>query len=164
MGEAQTRTSRDDHRIKTILLVEDHDDSRTMLRLLLESDNYHVLEATTGSEALEIARLRNPDLILMDMGLPELDGLETIRRIRQVDGLQKAPIVVLSAYSGSAYYQSAIEAGGNYFVSKPIDFDKLKAVLIKIDNCATFQQRHSEPDTGRAVKYIPHERKHCRSV
>jgi len=100
----------------------------------------------------------------MDIGLPELDGLETIRRIRQVDGLQEVPIVVLSAYSGPAYYQSAIEAGGNFFVSKPIDFDKLKAVLIKIDSGGTFEQRHSQPDTGRAVKYTPHERKHPRSV
>lgn len=164
MGQAQTRTSRDDRRIKTILLVEDHDDSRTMLRLLLESENYYVLEATTGPEALKIARLRNPDLILMDIGLPELDGVETIRRIRQIDWLQKTPIVVLSAYSGPAYYQSAMEAGGNYFVSKPIDFDKLKAVLIKIDSGGTFQQRHSEPDTGRAVKYTPDQRNDHRSV
>jgi CheY-like chemotaxis protein len=160
MGQAQSGTSRDGLRIKTILLVEDHDDSRIMLRLILESSDYYVLEAATGPEALKIARLRNPDLILMDIGLPELDGLETIRRIRQIDWLQKTPIVVLSAYSGPVYYQSAIEAGGNYFVSKPIDFDKLKAILIKIDSSGTSQQRHSEPDTGHVVRYIPHEGEH----
>jgi CheY-like chemotaxis protein len=87
MGQVQTRTSRDGRRMKTILVVEDDDDSRTMLKLLLESENYSVLEATTGSEALKIAKLRNPDLILMDLGLPGFDGLETMRRIRQIDWL-----------------------------------------------------------------------------
>ena len=87
MGQVQTRTSRDGRRMKTILVVEDDDDSRTMLKLLLESENYSVLEATTGPEALKIAKLRNTDLILMDLGLPGFDGLETMRRIRQIDWL-----------------------------------------------------------------------------
>lgn len=88
----------------------------------------------------------------MDIGLPELDGVETIRRIRQIDWLQETPIVVLSAYSGRAYYQSAIEAGGNYFVSKPIDFDKLKTLLLQRDSCGTFQK---EPQVEREPRKLP---------
>jgi CheY-like chemotaxis protein len=162
MGQVQTRTSQDGRRMKTILIVEDDYDSRTMLKLLLESENYSVLEATTGPEGLKIAKLRNPDLILMDLGLPGFDGLETMRRIRQIDWLQKTPIVVLSAYSGPAYYQAAIDAGGAYFIPKPIDFDNLQAAMRRLERSRIFQHRQSDRTTRPAFKYVPRENQPAR--
>jgi CheY-like chemotaxis protein len=129
--------------MKTILVVEDYDDTRSLLRLLLERD-YHVLEATTGPEALSIAKQRYPDLIVMDIGLPGFDGLETIRRIRQIHDLQEIPIVVLSAYSGAVYYEAAVQAGGDYFLTKPMDFDKLEAVLLRLDGGREADQPQSD--------------------
>src|SRR6185503_8608059 len=84
----------------TILVVEDYDDVRRMLTILLESEKFRVLEAATGSEALEVIKDEHPDAILMDLALPGIDGFETIRRIRAIDGFQNTPIVVLSAYTG----------------------------------------------------------------
>ena len=116
----------------TILVVEDYDDVRRMLKILLESEKFRVLEAATGSEALEIVKDEHPDAILMDLALPGIDGFETIRRIRAIDGFQNTPIVVLSAYSGLSTCETALRAGSNYFMAKPIDFDELAALLKEI--------------------------------
>jgi len=113
----------------TILVVEDFDDVRGMLKILLESEKFRVLEAATGAEALEVVKDEHPDAILMDLALPGIDGFETIRRIRAIDGFQNTPIVVLSAYTGLSTYETALRAGSNYFMAKPIDFDDLAALL-----------------------------------
>ena len=116
----------------TILVVEDYDDVRQMLKILLESEKFRVLEAATGSEALEIIKDEHPDAILMDLALPGIDGFETIRRIRAIDGFQNTPIIVLSAYIGVLSYETALRAGSNYFMAKPVDFDDLSALLKEI--------------------------------
>ena len=116
----------------TILVVEDYDDVRGMLKILLESEKFRVIEAATGSQALEVVKHQRPDAILMDLALPGIDGFETIRRIRAIDGFQNTPIIVLSAYSGVSTYETALRAGSNYFMGKPIDFDDLAALLKEI--------------------------------
>jgi CheY-like chemotaxis protein len=116
----------------TILVVEDYDDVRRMLKILLESERFHVLEAATGAEALDVIKGQRPDAILMDLSLPGIDGFETIRRIRAIDGFQNTPIVVLSAYIGVSTYEIALRAGSNYVMAKPIDFDDLVALLKEI--------------------------------
>lgn len=118
--------------MRTILVVEDYDDVRQMLKVLLESEEFRVLEAASGAEALEVVKRKRPDVILMDLALPGFDGLEAIRRIRAIDGFQNTPIVVLTAYTGPSTYETAIRAGSDYFMGKPIDFDELAALLDKI--------------------------------
>ena len=118
--------------ISTILVVEDYDDVRQMLKVLLESENFRVLEAARGTEALEIATDQRPDVVLMDLALPGIDGFETIRRMRAIDGFQDTPVVVLTAYTEPSTYKPARRAGSNYFMVKPIDFDELAALLKKI--------------------------------
>jgi len=113
----------------TILVVEDYDDVRGMLKILLESEKFRVIEAASGAEALAVIKDQRPDAILMDLALPGIDGFETIRRIRAIDGFQNTPIVVLSAYTGVSTYETALRAGSNYVMSKPIDFDNLAALL-----------------------------------
>ena len=117
---------------RTILIVEDYDDVRQMLRILLESENFCVLEASSGAEALKILRSGRPDVILMDLALPGFDGFETIRRIRKIDGFQNTPIVILSAYSGPSVYETSRRAGTDFVMTKPIDFDELAELLEQI--------------------------------
>ena len=118
--------------MRTVLVVEDYDDVRGMLKILLESEKFRVLEAATGGEALEVLKEQRPDVILMDLSLPGFDGFETIRRIRAIDGFHDTPIIVLTAYSSSAMYEAALRAGSNYFMGKPVDFDELAALLKEI--------------------------------
>lgn len=118
--------------IRTILVVEDYKDVRQMLKILLESEHFRVLEAATGSEALTVIKKGRPDAILMDLALPGFDGFETIRRIRKIDGFQNTPIIVLTAYSGPSMYETALRAGSDYFMAKPIDFDELAQLLKQI--------------------------------
>ena len=118
--------------MRTILVVEDYDDVRRMLKVLLEGEHFDVLEAASGGEALNVIKGQRPDAILMDLALPGIDGLETIRRIRRIDGFQNTPIIVLTAYTASSVHDSAVRAGTTYFRSKPIDFDELAELLNRI--------------------------------
>ena len=117
---------------RTILVVEDFDDVRQMLRILLESEDFCVLEASTGAEALKILKNGRPDVILMDLALPGFDGFETIRRIRKIDGFQNTPVIILSAYTGPSVYETARRAGVDFVKTKPIDFDELVELLDRI--------------------------------
>jgi len=115
--------------MRTILVVEDYDDVRQILRILLESENFRVLEAASGTEALATLEAEHPDLILMDLALPGFDGLEAIRRIRAIDGFQNTPIIVLTANTAPSMFENALSAGSDYFKAKPIDFDELAALV-----------------------------------
>ncbi|HEV2912279.1 MAG TPA: response regulator [Pyrinomonadaceae bacterium] len=118
--------------LPTIMVVEDFEDNRFMMRRLLEMSGYHVLEAVNGEEAVEIARRERPNLILMDLSLPLLDGLAATRRIRQEASLRDVPIVAVSAHDTADFHADALAAGCNDYVTKPIDFDQLEALLGKL--------------------------------
>ncbi|HEX8144969.1 MAG TPA: response regulator [Pyrinomonadaceae bacterium] len=118
--------------LPTIMVVEDFEDNRFMMRRLLEMSGYHVLEAVNGQEAVEIARRERPSLILMDLSLPLLDGLAATRRIRQEASLRDVPIVAVSAHDTADFHADALAAGCNDYVTKPIDFDQLEALLEKL--------------------------------
>jgi len=143
--------NRTDRQRGTLLLVEDYDDVRTALGLLLQGDHYRVLEASTGIKALNILKTESPDLILMDLGLPELDGFETMRRIRKNEAFQDTPIIVLTAYTGPFHYQAALKAGGNYIVEKPVDFGELEKLIQDILEGSIGMQRGSLPATSDAI-------------
>ncbi|HKP72387.1 MAG TPA: response regulator [Pyrinomonadaceae bacterium] len=119
-------------RALTVLVVEDFADNRFMMRRLLEMSGYHVIEAVNGREAVEMAERDRPDLILMDLSLPQLDGLDATRRIRELDGLGSVPIVAVSAHDTSDFHADALAAGCNEYITKPIDFDQLEATLKKL--------------------------------
>jgi CheY-like chemotaxis protein len=115
-----------------VLVVEDFEDNRFMMRRLLEMSGYRVVEAVNGEQAVEAAVGERPDLILMDLSLPKLDGLAATRRIRQHDGLSHIPIVAVSAHDTTDFHADALAAGCNEYVTKPIDFDQLEALLKKL--------------------------------
>jgi len=143
--------------MRTILVVEDYTDVRQMLKVLLESEKFRVLEAATGSEALEVIKDEEPDAILMDLALPGFDGLETIRRIRAIDGFQNTPIVVLTAYTGPSTYETALHAGSDYFMGKPIDFDELASLLKQIlfDENIRNRKYTRAPNRRAALRTLP---------
>jgi two-component system cell cycle response regulator DivK len=113
----------------TVLLVEDTEDNRFMMRRLLEMAGYHVIEAMNGEEAVKLAKTGSPRLILMDLSLPVIDGLAATRLIRKLPELQSVPIIAVSAHDTSDFQSEAIEAGCNSYVTKPIDFNELEELI-----------------------------------
>jgi DNA-binding response OmpR family regulator len=111
-----------------VLIVEDHDDTREMLRTLLTMWGCRVLEACNGLEAVESAEREQPVLILMDLSLPFLDGVQASRRIRQ-SGLTGIRIVALNGWGTRSYSVAALAAGCDDCLVKPMDFDSLRAYL-----------------------------------
>lgn len=109
---------------KKVLIAEDYTDARRVMRLLLETYGFDVIEAADGFEAVEKALAEHPDLILMDIGMPILDGLEATRAIRSHEEMAETPIVAVSAY-GDYYREKAERAGCTEVLQKPLDFDDL---------------------------------------
>jgi two-component system, cell cycle response regulator DivK len=114
---------------RTIMVVEDYDDTRMLLKQWLEGLGYAVLEATNGQEAVEIADRESPDLILMDLDLPILDGIAATQRIRQKPQLEHVPIVAVTAYPMSYSHVKAFAKGCNEYMRKPIDITELERVV-----------------------------------
>jgi CheY-like chemotaxis protein len=112
-----------------VLIVEDHDDTREMLELLLGSSGCHVITAKEGHEALHLAETTRPDLVLLDMKLPGLDGLEITRRLRADPALKDIPIVAVTGLVTPEFQAEAINAGCNYCLAKPIDFAILEELV-----------------------------------
>ena len=115
-----------------VLVVEDFEDNRFMMRRLLEMSGYRVVEAVNGRQAVEMAQEERPDIILMDLSLPMLDGLAATRQIRAYEGLGKIPIVAVSAHDSADFHAEALAAGCNEYVTKPIDFDQLVQLLSRL--------------------------------
>jgi two-component system, cell cycle response regulator DivK len=116
----------------TVLVVEDFEDNRFMMRRLLEMSGYRVVEAVNGNQAVEMAESERPAIILMDLSLPMLDGLAATRRIREQNGLGRVPIVAVSAHDSADFHAEALAAGCNEYVTKPIDFDQLVQLLDRL--------------------------------
>lgn len=115
----------------TVLLVEDTEDNRFMMRRLLEMSGYRVIEATNGEEAVKMAQAERADLILMDLSLPLIDGLAATRLIRKLPKCKKTPIIAVSAHDTSDFLSEALEAGCNSYITKPIDFNELEQLIAR---------------------------------
>ena len=100
--------------------MEDQSDTRQVMRDMLASAGYEVLEAETGEQGIELAQSERPDLILMDVKLPGIDGLEATRRIKSTPSLRKTPVIIVTSYAASDDSIRATEAGGDAYVSKPV--------------------------------------------
>ncbi len=117
---------------QTVLLVEDTEDNRFMMRRLLEMTGYRVIEAMNGEEAVKLARKESPNLILMDLSLPVIDGLAATRLIRKLPEFKSTPIIAVSAHDTSDFQSEAMDAGCNTYVTKPIDFNELELLIAKL--------------------------------
>jgi two-component system cell cycle response regulator DivK len=114
---------------KRILAVDDQEDNRRILRDLLTSAGYEVIEATTGEDAVASAEAQVPDLILMDIQLPGIDGYEATRRIKANPRLRQIPLIVVTSYALSGDEGKALAAGADAYVSKPFS---PRALLAKV--------------------------------
>ncbi|PAY17569.1 response regulator [Rhodopirellula sp. SM50] len=111
--------------MKTILIVDDQEDIREMMTLKLQKHGYAVVTATNGLEAILATAQSDPSLILMDVNMPELDGLEATMQIRAADSVNRIPVIALTAYALPGDESRAIAAGCDAFHPKPVDFEKL---------------------------------------
>jgi CheY-like chemotaxis protein len=114
---------------RTILLVEDFDDTRLMMKLWLVRNGYRVLEAESGEEAVNLAQRALPDLIIMDMMMPGMNGLDATHRIREHQALRQTPIVAVSAYGADEYRAIALAAGCDEYVSTPFEPSALNKLI-----------------------------------
>jgi two-component system cell cycle response regulator DivK len=114
---------------QTILVVEDSDDIRMLMKMLLEMKGHRVVEATNGRQAIERALKEQPQLILMDLSMPVMDGWEATRQLRLLDQFREVPIVGLSAHCHDEPRAVAIRAGCNDCISKPVDDQVLDRIL-----------------------------------
>ena len=114
----------------TVLLAEDSHDTRIMLKRAFELKGYHVFEAENGEQALEMARRYRPSLMVVDLNMPVLDGLEMIKNFRQLEGNgDHVPIVAITAYDVYGMKEAALEIGCNRYLSKPLDLEDLDRAL-----------------------------------
>jgi len=116
---------------KLILVIEDQEDNRRIMRDLFTSASYEVIEAVTGEEGVTSAETHRPDLILMDIQLPGLDGYEATRRIKSNPDLSQIPIIVVTSYALSGDDVKAFEAGCDDYVAKPFSPRELLAKVRK---------------------------------
>jgi CheY-like chemotaxis protein len=113
----------------SVLLVEDTEDNRVMMRRLLEMSGYRVSVAINGAEAVQKAERVSPQVILMDLSLPVIDGLAATRQIRNVPRLKEVPIIAVSAHDTMDFHAEALAAGCDAYITKPIDFDELQGLI-----------------------------------
>jgi len=113
----------------TVLVAEDDEDVRLLMTARLGMRGYRVVEARDGQETLELAKGVRPDIVLMDLQLPRLNGFAVTRFLRQTDSLRHVPIIVVSAHDPAKHRNLALAAGCNAYVQKPIDFDHLDGLM-----------------------------------
>jgi two-component system, cell cycle response regulator DivK len=125
-GETESRHRR---KLATILIVDDYEDNRQMIIKLLEMIGYSVLEADNGLEAVRVTRQERPNLVIMDLGLPLLSGVEAARMIRETPETNEIPIIILSAYDAASARDDAIASGCNGYLTKPVDYATLEKTI-----------------------------------
>ena len=122
-------TNRSTSGVPTVIVADDYDDARLFMRALLELRGFRVLEAANGLEAVELCKKDRPELILMDLRMPVLDGVEATRRIHAQQETCRTPIVAVSAHCGNDWSHEALDAGAVACVPKPVDFDVIDRII-----------------------------------
>lgn len=116
---------------KNVLVVEDNEKNRKLMRVILKAKGYTVIEAATGEEALGILKTQKPDIILMDIQLPGIDGITLAKQIKADTAIKDIPIIAVTAYAMKGDEQKILDAGCNAYVSKPINTQELPLMVEK---------------------------------
>jgi CheY-like chemotaxis protein len=116
----------------TVLVVDDNADTRVVVRWMLERWGHQVLEACDGREAFDAVVESRPDLVLMDLTMPVVDGYDAIRAIRGREEFSRLPIIAVTAFDRAVARDGAAAAGFDYYLSKPIDFKRLEVLVEKL--------------------------------
>ena len=112
-----------------ILVVEDNEKNMKLIRVVLESSGYRTLEASTGREAVDLASEHRPALVLMDIRLADMDGLEALKRLREDADTASIPVLALTAQAMKGDRERFLEAGFDGYLAKPVDIDELIAIV-----------------------------------
>lgn len=115
-----------------ILVVDDSADNLAMISLNLQQQGYQVVTAGNGEDAVRIAVQTEPNLILMDINLPSLDGLGATRRIREHEALRDVPVVAITAFGTEGFQRAAYDAGVAGYLTKPIDLDRMNQLIARL--------------------------------
>jgi two-component system cell cycle response regulator DivK len=115
----------------TILYIEDNFDNRLLVRRVLEAEGYRVVEAEDGVQCLDYLQSQTPDLVLMDINLPEVDGYEMTKRLKQLPSMRKVPVIAMTANVMKGDREKTIAAGCDGYIPKPIDIDALPGQIAK---------------------------------
>jgi CheY-like chemotaxis protein len=133
--QAHAGERKSNHRPATILVVEDSKDTRNVLSFSLTKNGYRVVTAVNGQEAIKAVMSERPDLILMDLNMPLMDGLAATEQIRTHEELRDVPILAVTAYDTYGMKEAAEEAGCDGYIKKPIDLNRLDTILRRILSC-----------------------------
>ncbi len=117
---------------KKILIVEDNPQNMRLIEMALSAESYTLLEATNGEEALEVVKKERPDLIIMDIQLPKMSGLEVTRKLREIPEFSRTSIIAVTAYAMKGDKEKALDAGCNAYLSKPISARDLPNLIAKM--------------------------------
>jgi CheY-like chemotaxis protein len=115
-----------------ILVVDDAADNVALLSLDLQQMGYRVVTATNGEEAVSVATAIVPNLILMDISMPRLDGLGATRKIREIEPLREVPVVAITAFDTEGFKRAAYDAGVSGYLTKPIDFNRMHQLIARL--------------------------------
>ncbi|HKS27697.1 MAG TPA: response regulator [Pyrinomonadaceae bacterium] len=137
-----------------VLVVDDQNDNLVLVSLAVQEMGFRVVTAVNGEDAVAVALLGRPQLILMDIAMPRMDGIEATRSIRQRQEIRDVPIVILSAFDTDDFRRRAEQAGVNGYLTKPIDFDRLRVLIDKLLRGTSSEEREAtraaiSPETGR---------------
>jgi len=113
---------------RTVLIADDMEEIRLMLKRAMTMNGYSVIEATNGVEAVEAARQKKPDLVLIDLNMPKMDGLKAIEEIRKIEG-EQVPILAMTAFDTYGMKDAAIQVGCNEYLSKPLNLTQLERLV-----------------------------------
>jgi len=127
-----------------ILIVEDNPLNMRLLEMVLRAKNYTLLKATNGEEALDMAMREQPDLIIMDIQLPKMSGLEVTKKLRETLAFSHTPIIAITAYAMKGDKERVIEAGCDAYLSKPINTRELPEVITEM----LLQRQKDNPSTN----------------
>lgn len=140
------------NRIQKVLVVDDQNDNLVLVSLAVQEMGFRVVTAVNGEDALSVSLIARPQLILMDIAMPVVDGIEATRAIRRRGEIADVPIVILSAFDTDDFRRRAEQAGVNGYLTKPIDFDRLRALIDKLLRGTPGEEREVgaiPPETGR---------------
>ena len=136
LPSANQRLSREGLQIEPqkflILVVDDSPDNLAVISLFLQQQGYRIVTANNGEDAVTIATQMLPNLILMDINLPALDGLGATRRIRDNDALKEVPVVAITAFGTEGFQRAAYDVGISGYLTKPIDLDRMHQLIARL--------------------------------
>jgi len=115
-----------------ILVVDDYIDNVVVISLNLQNEGYKVVTASNGEEAISVASLTHPHLILMDISMPRLDGLAATRKIRENEALRNVPVIAITSFSTEGFRRAAYDVGIQGYLVKPIDFQRMHELIRRL--------------------------------